>query len=171
MNRTGFTIRGTAWGIMAIMVGWTFASCGSPKAPPAAEPLPQTGEVAHWTKSSATRTFTADNLWEYVDGDAERYVQAGVVRTLTSDYKFKNRVDAVVDIHVMNSPAGAAKLLAAESSQGAQPAGVGDEARLFPAGLVYRKGAWVVRVVAYEESPEIGNALVELGRAIEKKLP
>jgi hypothetical protein len=146
------------------------ASCTPTKPPQTGEPFPRTGEVTDWAKSSDTRTFAADKLWEYVDGDAERYVQAGVVRSLTSDYKFKNRVDAVLDVHVMNSPEGAAKLLAAESSKGSKPATIGEESRLFPASLVFRKGAYVVRVVAYEESPEIGDALLELGKAVEKKL-
>jgi len=61
------------------------AAC-SPKTPPhAEEPFPESGEVRDWAKSSTTRTFPADNLWEYVDGDAERYIQAEVVRTLTTD--------------------------------------------------------------------------------------
>jgi hypothetical protein len=170
MKRTGFGIRGSGLVCAAAIVALTVASCSRKQSSQAPEPFPQTGEAADWAKSSDTRTFTADNLWEYVDGDAERYVQAGVVRTLTSDYKFKNRVDAVVDIHVMNSPEGAAKLLAAESAKGSKPATIGEESRLFPASLVYRKGAYLVRVVAYEESPEIGNALLELGKAVEKKL-
>jgi hypothetical protein len=39
-------------------------------------------------KSSTTRTFEASHLWEYIDGDADKYIQAGMVKTLTSDYKF-----------------------------------------------------------------------------------
>jgi hypothetical protein len=170
MRKAGFGIRGSVFGFATAVLILTLASC-SPKTPPqAAEPFPSTGEVTDWAKASPTRIFPADNLWEYVDGDAERYVQAGVVRTLTSDYKFKGRVDAVVDIHVMKTPEGAGKLLAAESSQGSKPASVGEEARLFPASLVFRKGQYLVRVVAYEETPEIGKALLALGEAIEKRL-
>ncbi len=170
MKKAGFGIRGSGFVCATAVLAMTFASCSHKQTAQAPEPFPQTGEAADWAKSSDTRTFAADNLWEYVDGDAERYVQAGVVRTLTSDYKFKNRIDAVVDIHVMKSPDGASKLLAAESAKGSRPVTIGEESRLFPASLVYRKGAYVVRVVAYEEIPEIGNALQELGKAVEKKL-
>src|SRR5208283_3605572 len=36
-----------------------------------------------WVKSGDTRTFAASHLWEYIDGDADKYIQAGVVKTLT----------------------------------------------------------------------------------------
>jgi hypothetical protein len=167
-----FKNRNSVLGItLVIYVSFLFATCMSKTAKNAEEPFPQSGEAADWAKSGATRTFTAERLWEYVDGDAERYVQAGVVQTLTSDYKFKGRVDAVADIHFMSSAEGAGKILAAESSAGSKPARIGDEARLFPASLVFRKGRYLVRVVAYEETPGIGDALMELGAAIEKKLP
>jgi hypothetical protein len=155
---------------LVIFVPVFLATCSSKTTPKAAEPFPQSGEAADWAKAGATRTFTAENLWEYVDGDAERYVQAGVVKTLTSDYRFSGRVDAIADIHLMSSAEGPGKLLAAESSEGSKPARIGDEARLFPASLVFRQGRYLVRVVAYEETPGIGNALMELGQAIEKKL-
>ena len=63
--------------------------------------------------------------WEYIDGDAERYLQAGVVKTLTSDYKFKGQIDAVADIYFMKSAEGAKKVFEAEPSEGSKPASVG----------------------------------------------
>ena len=33
--------------------------------------------------------FAAKDLWQYIDGDAEQYIQAGVVSTSTSDYNYK----------------------------------------------------------------------------------
>ena len=121
-------------------------------------------------KTSETRTFAAVNLWEYIAGDADRYIQAGVEQTLAADYKYQNKADAVADVHIFKSPDGPRKLMEAGSSAGSRPASVGDNARLFATSLVYQKGRYLVRVVAYEESPEISNALVGLGQAIEKKL-
>jgi hypothetical protein len=36
--------------------------------------------------------------------------------------------------------------------------------------LTFRKGPYFVRLTAYQEDPEVGKALLELGRAVEKKL-
>ena len=37
--------------------------------------------------------------------------------------------------------------------------------------LIFRKGPYLVRMVAYQESPQIAAAMLNLGHAIEKKLP
>ena len=49
-------------------------------------------------------------LWKYIDGDADKYVQAGVVNTLTSDYRLNGKTDATLDVYVMGSTAGAQNL-------------------------------------------------------------
>ena len=96
--------------------------------------FPESGEVSGWARSGEVRTFDAKSLWEYIDGDAERYIQAGVSKTLTSDYRYQDKVDAVADIYQMSAPAGAQKIFSTESSTGSQPVQVGDEGRLGRAG-------------------------------------
>jgi hypothetical protein len=157
------------WVGLVIVALFLAQACGpKPVSGPAAF-FPQTNEVPGWSKAE-TRTFEADRLWEYIDGDADRYIQAGVDRTLTTDYRYHDKVEAVADIYVMKAPEGARKIFDAESSVGSQPAQIGDAARLFQSSVVFRKGPYFVRLVAYQEDPEMGKALTELARAIEQKL-
>ena len=144
--------------------------CRSKSSAAPASLFPESGEVSGWTKSGEARTFDAKGLWEYVDGDAERYIQAGVSKTLTSDYRYQDKVDAVADIYQMSAPAGAQKIFSAESSTDSQPVQVGDEGRLFKGSLVFRRGSYLVRLTAYEESPEVSKGLVDLARGIESRL-
>jgi polyferredoxin len=132
--------------------------------------FPGTNEVPGWSKTDETRTFEASRLWEYIDGDADRYVQAGVEKTLTTDYRYRDRVEATADVYVMKASEGARKIFDSESSVGSKPILIGEAGRLSRASLVFRKGPYFVRLVAYEEAPELPDALVALGRAIEKKL-
>ena len=168
---SGFGIRDsglvTATAIVALV---SFAACNSKPAPDAVEPFPSSGEVAGWTKSGDTRVFPAANLWEYIDGDAEKYLQAGVEKTLTADYRYQNKIEAVADIHIMKTPEGARKIFESESAVGSQPIPLGDVARLFPSTLSFSKGRYFVRLTAFEGAPETGKSLTELGHAIEKKL-
>jgi len=144
-------------------------ACGpKPVSTPAAF-FPESNAVPGWSKGE-TRTFEADKLWEYIDGDAERYIQAGVVRTLATDYRYQNKVDAAADIYIMKAPEGARKVFDSESPVGSQRLQLGDDAKLYPASLTFRKGPYLVRLVAYKEAPEVGQALVELGKAIERRL-
>ena len=144
-------------------------ACGSKPASAPATFFPETNEVPGWSKGK-TRTFEADRLWEYIDGDDGRYLQAGVLRTLATDYRYQEKVEAVADIYVMKTPEGARKIFDAESSVGSQPTQIGDAARLFQSSLVFRKGPYLVRLTAYQEAPEVGKALVELGRGVERRL-
>ena len=75
----------------------------------AVDPFPASGAVAGWEKTSDTRVFAAKDLWQYIDGDAEQYIQAGVVSTSTSDYKYQNQLEATVDVYTMGDSGGRAK--------------------------------------------------------------
>ena len=127
-------------------------------------------EVAGWVKTGETRTFEAADLWRYIDGEAERYLKAGAQRVSTADYKFENKVDAVVDIYTMGNAPGAEKIFKSEPAVDVKPIQVGDEARLSSQSLVFRKGTFLVRIVAFEESTETQQALLQLGHGVELRL-
>jgi hypothetical protein len=135
--------------------------------------FPESNEVAGWTKAPEVRTFTADQLSTYIDGDAEKYLKAGVRSTSTADYKFKDQTQVVVDVYTMSNSEGAKTVFDSEPAMGALiPSYLGheDDARLFSQSLIFRKGPYLVRMVAYQESPQISQAMFDLGLAMEKKL-
>jgi hypothetical protein len=148
-----------------------FLDAGCKRQPGTEQSLfPASNEVAGWAKTGDTRTFEAADLWKYIDGEAERYLKAGVQKVSTIDYKFQNRADAVVDIYTMGNAEGARKIFESEPLGDAKPVQLGDAARLHSQSLVFRKGAFLVRIVAYEESAETQQALLQLGRGIELRL-
>ena len=116
------------------------------------------------------RTYDAKSLWQYIDGDAERYIQAGVSQVLTADYRYRDKVDAVADVYQMSAPAGAQKIFSSESATGSQPIQLGDEGRVYQGSLVFRKGSCLVRLTAYEELTEVSTGLIDLARGIEIQL-
>ena len=134
------------------------------------DPFPASGAVTGWQKTSDTRTFAAKDLWQYIDGDADQYVQAGVVSTSTSDYSFNNQVEAVVDIYTMGNSAGAHKILAGDESKSGKSVSLGDEAVAFEQSVTFRKGSSLVRIVAYSSTPNTQQALLALAHGIEANL-
>jgi hypothetical protein len=132
--------------------------------------FPESNQVAGWTKTGDMRTFAAADLWKYIDGDAEKYLKVGAQRVSTADYKFQNKIDAVVDIYTMSNAQGAEKIFSAEPAVEGKAFQLGDGARLHGQSLVFRKGACLVRIVAYEESAETQQALLQLGQGIERQL-
>jgi hypothetical protein len=126
--------------------------------------------VSGWTRSPEIRTFSPEQLSEYIDGDAEKYLKAGVKSTSTADYKYKEQIQVVVDVYTMASPAAAKSIFDAEPAMDAQTPALGDAARLFSQSLIFRKGPYLVRMVAYQESPQLPPALLDLGHAFESRL-
>jgi hypothetical protein len=111
------------WAIAAIVIITAATGIGCKKK--ASDAFPATGAVAGWEKTSETRVFAANDLWKYIDGDAEQYISAGVVSTSTSDYKYQGQLEATVDVHTMKDAAGARKILETGTSD-AKPIQLGD---------------------------------------------
>jgi len=132
--------------------------------------FPASNAIAGWEKTSDTRVFAAKDLWQYIDGDAEQYISAGVLSTSTSDYKFQGQLEAVVDVYTMGDATGASKILTAGQTKEATTVQVGDAGISYAQSIVFRKGATLVRIVAYESTPGAPQALLALAHGVEAKL-
>ena len=133
-------------------------------------PFPDSNEVVGWVRSGDVRTFPASDLWKYIDGDAERYLKAGVQSVSTTDYKYRDRFDAVVDVYTMGTSAGVQEIFESEPAGDARLIKLGDGVRLYSQNLVLCKGHSLVRITAYEGSADTQPALLALGRGIEQRL-
>jgi hypothetical protein len=109
-------------------------------------------------------------LWQYIDGDSEQYIQAGVVSTSTSDYKYRGQVEAVVDVYTMGGPDGAQTILERGQTKDAQNVKLGDEGLQYAQSVTFRKGPYLVRIVAYESSASTPQALMSLAHGVEANL-
>jgi hypothetical protein len=133
-------------------------------------PFPASGAVTGWEKTSETRVFAAKDLWQYIDGDAEQYLSAGVVSTSTSDYKYQGQLEATVDVYTMKDAAGASKILEKGQTKEAQTVQLGDAGLAYAQSVTFRKGPALVRITAYESAPNSQQALLELAHGVEAKL-
>ena len=136
----------------------------------AVDPFPASGAVTGWEKTSETRVFAAKDLWQYIDGDAEQYTAAGVVSTSTSDYKYQGQLEATVDVHTMGDAAGAGKILAAGQGKDAKTVQLGDAGVAYAQSVIFRKGPYLVCIVAFESTPDAPQALLALAHGVEAKL-
>jgi hypothetical protein len=162
-------LKSRRWILAVAMVAIAFvASTGCKKAK--VDPFPASGAVTGWQKSSDTRTFAAKDLWQYIDGDAEQYVSAGVISTSTSDYKYNGQLEAVVDVFTMGNAAGAQKILENSQSKDAKNVQLGDAGIAYEQSVTFRKGPYLVRIVAYEATPEGQQALLSLAHGVVAKL-
>lgn len=135
-----------------------------------ADPFPATGAVTGWEKTGDTRVYAAKDLWQYIDGDAEQYLKAGVVSTATADYKYRGQLEATVDEYTMKDSDGARKILESGQTSDAKSVPIGDAGIAYGQSVTFRKGPYLVRIVAYETTPDAQQALMALARGVETKL-
>jgi len=139
--------------------------------PAAEELLPKTGEAPGWSMKDSPRTYTADRLWEYIDGDAERYLNAGFDSVVTAGYLHESGLEAKADIFLMKTPEAARRIYSEEPAEGSTMLGLGEEGRAWENSLIFRSGRYVVRVLGYGSGPAVGSSLRELAAVIAARLP
>jgi hypothetical protein len=132
--------------------------------------FPASGAVAGWDKTSDTRVFAPKDLYQYIDGGADQYISAGVVSTSTSDYKYQGQLEATVDVYAMGDAAGARKILETGLAKDAKTVQLGDAGVAYAQSVIFRKGPYLVRIVAYESTPGTPQALLALAHGVEAKL-
>jgi hypothetical protein len=158
-----FTLAAVAVAVVALIAG---SGCKKSKV----DAFPASGAVSGWEKSGETRTFAARDLWQYIDGDSEQYIANGVVTTSTSDYKYQGQLEATVDVHTMSGPDGAKKILEVGLTRDAKTIQLGDEGVQYAQSVIFRKGHSLVRIVAYQSTPDSPQALLALAHGVEAKL-
>jgi hypothetical protein len=134
------------------------------------DPFPASGVVAGWEKSGDTRVYAASDLWQYIDGDSEEYLKAGVISTSTSDYQYQGQLEAVVDVYTMKDSAGARKILESGQTRDAKIVQLGDAGIAYEQSVTFRKGPYLARIVAYEDAPGAQQALMALAHGVEARL-
>ena len=101
--------------------------------------FPDSSDVAGWVRSPEIRSFAPDHLSDYIDGDAEKYLKAGVKNASTADYTYKEKIQVVVDIYTMSAPRAAEAIFESEPAIDAQTPTLGDAARLYSQILIFLK--------------------------------
>ncbi len=123
-----------------------------------------------WVRVGEGRAFAPDNLWELIDGDAERYLDAGVEKIRTADFRLDGKLEVTVEVYRMKDLDGARAIFRSESPSGTRPLAVGDEGRIHAMGLTLRVGRVFVRLAAFEDKPEAAEAMTSLARALAQRL-
>jgi hypothetical protein len=121
-----------------------------------------------WKPDAPSRTFNADNLYEYLDGGAEGYLIFGFVR-LEHQTCAKGADSLVIDISEMNDPDAAFGLFAArrDPRQPLRPIGMGGE--ILPNRASFAKGKYYVELTAMPGA-EYRRTLRAFTVALEKRL-
>jgi hypothetical protein len=132
--------------------------------------LPAAGAPAGWTRSKPPQAYSADNLWEFIDGAAETYVGFGVQDALGAGYTFGG-ADVSIEIYEASDSLHAFGIYTQERPPAPQAVPVGAEGYLNSNVLIFWKGPCYVKLIAARPDKPGSPALTALASAISEKLP
>lgn len=120
-------------------------------------------EVEGWIQSGEILTYEADNLWEYINGAAELFIDYGVETCRTTDL-VSDEVTVTVEIYDMGTPLNAFGIFNLESSGRGEPFPDAVEALISPPyQALLLKGANYIKVNTFtgELTEAVGRTLLE----------
>jgi Family of unknown function (DUF6599) len=103
--------------------------------------------VPGWEQSGTTRQYTADNLYEYMDGNAESYLIYGFVRMQGITCKSGENT-LVIDVSEMNDPDSAYGLFSANRDPNQPIDKIGMGGQVQPRRASFAKGKYYVEIAA-----------------------
>ena len=135
----------------------------------AAVAAPDCSLVPGWRAQAAPRTFVADNLFEYMDGNAEGYLIYGFVR-MNGITCLKGEQSLIFDVSEFTDPDSAYGMFTANRDSDKPEEKIGTAGQIVPRKVVFVKGNYYVEITANPEG-DYTAVLREFARAMEKRLP
>jgi hypothetical protein len=135
--------------------------------------LPSPGFSEGWVMEDRPKTYTKDNLYTYIDGEAEFYFPYGFELVISVAYiRVANPKDALVaDIYRMGSLLDAFGVYSYYRDPEAEGLRIGAEGFVDESQLMFYKDRYFVRLSASGSGNPDRKILVGCGEAIAKRLP
>ena len=139
---------------------------------PAAESLSRLlpGESAGYKAQPPDGVYTADTLFELLNGGADVYRALNVRLVVSRRYARTDAPDVLADVFDMGSASDAYGAFHHDMREGPKP-GIGDESELLGGSLCFWKDRYFISVVPLQESPEAAQAVGAIGQAIAAQIP
>jgi hypothetical protein len=125
--------------------------------------------IPGWTQAGAARSYTADNLYDYMDGNSEGYLIYGFKQMRGVTCK-SGEVSFVVDISEMNDAEAAWGLFASNRDPRLPAESIGISAQVVPQRGIFVKGSSFVEISASPGSVDHSAVLRSFLKALESRV-
>jgi len=133
--------------------------------------LPADGEVSDCEQTAEPVMYLPDNLWEYIDGQSEHYLNYGFELVVVGDFACGDSSRSVAaEIYRMKNPLCGFGIYASERSQEDEIVGAGVEGYFGGNVLNFWKGPYYVKLTAFDRSPQTRDTLLRLAGSISGKI-
>lgn len=157
--------RMTAGGLMILVLAAGAASAG-PR-----EILPESGEVEGWKIDGEMLHYLPDNLWEYINGQAENFLQYDFEAVAAAHYTDGSGREIKAEVYEHGSPLMAFGIYSQLRSPDAEYFDLGNEAFGDDYSIHFWKGRYYVKILSYGEDEESAKAMSRFARIVEDEIP
>jgi hypothetical protein len=154
--------------MLKTICGLGLLACGLAAAADTA-PIPTCTLVPGWTQKGEARSYVGDNLFEYMDGNAEGYLIYGFV-SMHGVSCVKGEVNLVIDISDFGTADQAYGMFTANRDTRQPEAKLGMGGQIVPRRAMFAKGQYYVEIAAGPEGDHTA-VLKEWMAAFEKMVP
>ncbi len=130
---------------------------------------PDCSAVAGWSQKGDVRTFVPDNLFDYMDGNAEGYILYGF-RRMTGITCVSGENSIVIDISEMESPEMAYGIFAANRHPRHDVRKIGAQGQILPSRATFTKGRYYVELAAIGDRDQ-EDTLEAFAKKVEPMIP
>lgn len=125
-------------------------------------------EIETLSRSGQIRTYTGENLYEYVNGHAEYFISSGFVKLSVGEYSMnsKDDPDVVIDIYDMGKSIHAFGILSDESGGNITDIHSGLTGFKNPGGLGFIKGQYYIKISSFSNTASPESFMESLNRRI-----
>ncbi|MBD3274345.1 MAG: hypothetical protein GF372_03495 [Candidatus Marinimicrobia bacterium] len=135
--------------------------------------LPEEDTLENWNLEFGIEHYTPDNLYEYINGEAELYNDYGFVEMITAYYTQSDGGDAAiaVDIYDMGSPLSAFGIYSSYRRPGLEFQDIGTETIVSGANIRFYKNQYFIQVNGNSMEPEIAAAAKGMAESVAGNIP
>jgi Family of unknown function (DUF6599) len=133
--------------------------------------LPGPKGPGNWTRDGEHQFFEGEDLFIYIDGGAEIYLEYGFNRVVIQDYKNDDGRRLSLEIFEMRSSESAYGMWTFKKGPRGEKIGLGDEGQLDDYYLNFCKGRYLVTVTGLIPEEPTRDGVIAIGHEVDTRIP
>ena len=130
--------------------------------------LPATGSVGEWSGVDSARIYKGKELYKFIDGGADLFLEYGFVQALAMDYQKASGESINLEIYEMRDPGAAYGIYSVRSGEDAAMMDIGQGGGAHPYYIMFWKERYYVSVAASDSTQECRIGLEAVARAVDR---
>jgi len=159
-----------AMAVAVLLISGCRGETASPQKADIKDCIPADSDLRGWERDGETQIFKGEDLYLYIDGGADIYLEYGFAAVAVQDYKGSAGKSLSLEVFQMKDAAAAFGMYTFKTSAGGKAIGIGGRGQLEDYYLNFWKGIYVVTLTGFDEEEATIQGLSMIGRAVDAKI-